>query len=225
MSDELQKLYGIGEIQAKKIRKALLKAGEIQADEIYSESALRRILLKSSIYDSLTSATKADLKYKPDKEIPRKIIAILEKAIHPDTRAVVAGSYRRKKAVSRDVDIVLPTSWDAFKRSIGSKVSFTPSFAQGESKISVFAKIKSTRVWTVKCDIFLTTPREFMFALLFATGSGRFNMIMRAQAKRKGLLLNQRGLWQGSVRVPGLQTDRDVFKALDMKYREPDQRL
>jgi DNA polymerase/3'-5' exonuclease PolX len=68
-----------------------------------------------------------------------------------------------------------------------------------------------------------------MFMLLYATGSGRFNIRMRATAKRLGYLLNQRGLYKkvsSTVlrRIP-VVSERALFKKLGMKYLAPNERL
>lgn len=77
-----------------------------------------------------------------------------------------------------------------------------------------------SRKVTVKCDIFLSRASEYVFALLFATGSGLFNVRMRAAAKRQGMILNQRGLFPSKP----LKTEEDIFAALGMRYVPPAER-
>ena len=215
------------------------------------DKPIRRQLKRKSVYPHLPEATKADLKYNPSRKIPHGIIHQTEMELNKywkGTRFDVAGSYRRKKPTSRDVDIVISiplnkTSvefWDELQKKLrGSrKLMFSKPYASGPDKISVImgfngnATVKGvTKKYKVniKLDLFFTPSNEYMFTLLYATGSGQYNMGMRAQAKRKGYLLNQRGLFlvidDGNilkrVRIPN---EKALFKKLEMKYKIPENR-
>lgn len=68
-------------------------------------------------------------------------------------------------------------------------------------------------------------------------GNDFFNRSMRLKAGHMGMRLNQRGLWKDvargpnrtrltqGVRVPGVETERDIFEKLEVPWREPWQRL
>lgn len=83
----------------------------------------------------------------------------------------------------------------------------------------------------VKLDVFWASPAERPYALFHYTGPRSYNIRTRAYAQRKGLLLNQYGLWQrggggqpplrrarGSTRV---RTERDVAELLGVTWRPP----
>ena len=55
---------------------------------------------------------------------------------------------------------------------------------------------------------------------LFLTGSQKFNIIVRGEAKRQGYKLNQYGLWQGDERIAG-KSEEQIFDALGLKYVRP----
>jgi DNA polymerase/3'-5' exonuclease PolX len=67
-----------------------------------------------------------------------------------------------------------------------------------------------------------------MFTVFYATGSGHFNMRMRMMCKRRGMLLNQFGLYklvgEKRVLVPGIHTEAQLFAAIGSKPRTPTQR-
>ena len=241
--DKLTKIYGIGPALAKD----LVKDYNLDLDK-----PIRRQLKRKSVYPHLPEATKADLKYNPSRKIPRGIIHQVEMELNKywkGTRFDVAGSYRRKKPTSRDVDIVIcipetKTStqfWDALQLKLrGSRsLIFSKPYASGPDKISVImgfhgkATVRGvTKKYKVniKLDLFFTHSNEYMFTLLYGTGSGNFNMIMRAQAKRKGYLLNQRGLFivvdkAGDIlKRVRIRNEKDLFKKLNMKYKLPEDR-
>jgi DNA polymerase (family 10) len=62
--------------------------------------------------------------------------------------------------------------------------------------------------------------------MLYFTGPARFNILMRIKAKRRGLKLNEYGLWrEDGTLTPGLKTERDIFAALNVPYKEPQERI
>lgn len=71
----------------------------------------------------------------------------------------------------------------------------------------------------------LGSSREASFgsALLYFTGSKETNITMRKIAIRKGLKLNEYGVYRGEERVAG-KTEEEVFRSLGMQYIEPELR-
>jgi DNA polymerase/3'-5' exonuclease PolX len=66
-------------------------------------------------------------------------------------------------------------------------------------------------------------PHEWPFALLYFTGSGTFNERQRLVAKKMGYSLSEHGLKDVDTKeyVPGLTSEKDIFKFLDMTYLVP----
>jgi len=60
---------------------------------------------------------------------------------------------------------------------------------------------------------------------LFLTGPQEFNIIMRGRAKRKGMILNQKGLYNRETRewIAG-ENEEEIFNALGLEYKEPELR-
>ena len=79
-----------------------------------------------------------------------------------------------------------------------------------------------------RIDIMYTTPYEYPFAILYFTGSGDFNQLMRKEVNKKGLTMNEYGIKDS---VTGVSVDnvfvveKDIFEFLEMDYVEPWQRL
>jgi DNA polymerase (family 10) len=123
--------------------------------------------------------------------------------------AVVCGSIRRRKATVGDLDIV---------------VAPINEMALREACINMFKR--DTKVGNYKgIDIQLTPCIQFDMgaALLYATGSGEFNMYMRGVAKAKGLLLNRSGLWnRDKSKLVASSTEEAIFEALRLNFIEPE---
>lgn len=47
---------------------------------------------------------------------------------------------------------------------------------------------------------------------------------MRMKAKKRGLKLNQYGIWKGEKPVLQSEDERDFFKFLDVRYHKPEER-
>lgn len=119
----------------------------------------------------------------------------------------IAGSLRRALPKVGDVDIVIcgkPAKlWKVIKFHGDAKASFMYN--------------------GVPINIVFTNRESYGAALLYLTGSKNFNIIMRSKAKKKGGLLNEYGLYDGSRKIAG-KTEEEIFKELDMEFVEPEDR-
>jgi DNA polymerase/3'-5' exonuclease PolX len=238
--DKLTKIYGIGP----KLAEQYLKEG-INGVKLDKDKPMRAQLKKKKIFPHLPAATQADLRWNPSRRIPHTTIKKIDhefKKRLPGVRHQIAGSYRRKKPYSRDIDLIIsaPSNrttakhWESFLKRMkkSDSVKFVEVFAQGEDKVSTILRYQDSRGSKrtfIKVDVFFTDPKEYMFMLLYATGSGSFNVRMRAVAKRKGYLLNQRGLYKKVSetilkRIP-VKNEKHLFDILKIKYLEPEKRL
>lgn len=228
--EKLTALYGIGP----KLAEDIIKNG-INGVKIDTDKPIRAQLKK--VAKHLPDATRADLKYNPTRKIPHETIAKIDKLLKEHLLGFkfdIAGSYRRNKPFSRDIDIIVsaPSTkttaehWQDFLSRVPKKIKFLEPYAQGIDKVSTMLKFNG---YTCKVDVFFTDPREYMYMLLYATGSGIFNIRMRATAKRLGYLLNQRGLYKKIsptlLRRIFIKNEKALFKKLKMRYLEPNERL
>lgn len=201
----------------------------------------------------------ADILFQPLRRISRDLIKIVEEEFKRTNKGIrfdIAGSYRRGKPTSGDLDIVVSArstdkrdTWERFTKNNNKKsrrVRIMNPIAGHDDKITVLfricipariditnflepyhnkSKIQKNRYAYIKADVFLTRPEEYVFALLFVTGSGRFNVLMRRQAKLRGYKLNQYGLFQiSNGKSVHVKNEKDLFKLLGMRYRQPHER-
>src|SRR5256885_8653591 len=108
-------------------------------------------------------------------------------AAHSDSlRAEVAGSYRRRREIVRDVDLVVATKKPAAVTEFFIKHPLVESIiAQGPTKTSV--RLRSG----IQCDLRVVSPAEYPFALNYFTGSKEHNIEMRSRALERGWTLNE----------------------------------
>lgn len=89
-------------------------------------------------------------------------------------------------------------------------------------------------VWR-RIDLLLVPETEYGAALIYFTGNDIFNRSIRLLASRKGMRLNQRGLYKDAIRGSRRQkvaegellegrSEKRIFKILGVQWREPSQR-
>ena len=202
--ENLLSINGIGESLALK----LVKQGITCKKDLY----------KKEIFESLPIATRHHLYYKP-KLIPLdEGIKIINKLKTYFPKLQYAGSFRRKVDVSGDLDIIIFITKDQFIKTIDDNFKI---YAIGDSKSSL---IYIGYDYNVKVDFFFSKKEYLPTMLLYLTGSGKFNIVMRKKAKELGYVLNQYGLYKQGVRQK-TKTEKDIFKILNMEYKKPEERI
>jgi DNA polymerase/3'-5' exonuclease PolX len=236
----LAQLPGIGE-------KTAARYVDLVPPGVKTVASLRKALcaLPTDAFARLPIATRMDLRYSPKHRVPRETITLIDREFHKYARGIkfdIGGSYRRGKSVSGDLDIVISrgrnaaekpmAAWERFRSQVNrgsSLIHILDPFAGNQDKLTVYIRVPGMHV---KADIFLAYPEEYIFALLFVTGSGKFNVRMRRVASMKGYLLNQRGLYRkadnngsGILEPVKVKNEKEIFKILNMKYRTPSERV
>lgn len=215
--DELANIHGLGRAKAE----ALVKLGVKSVKDLTRKN--------SAFYEDLPIETKIWLKYKPLNRIPRAYIEQVEKALLPLLKKykwVIAGSYRRGKPYSSDIDLIVapkrsnsrPVELDNILQCLSSMGPIP--YASGPDKVSTLINWQGVYL---KMDIMKTVSSEYPYFLLYLTGSKEHNIAMRKAAKAHGMLLNQRGLFRGITTIPA-KNEQQIFRLLDMPYKAPENR-
>ena len=120
------------------------------------------------------------------------------------------------------------------KKMSGGLDAATDSAAAPSSGFPEASTETTARPWR-RIDFLFTAHESIGAALLYFTGDEIFNRSMRLLANKKGMRLNQRGLYKDVIRGPrrSRQTDgskvegfdeRKIFAALGVPWREPTER-
>ena len=74
-------------------------------------------------------------------------------------------------------------------------------------------------------NIFVTSTESYGACMYQMTGPTKYNLMMRMCAKKRGFKLNEYGLYN---RVSGEyiagRTEEDIFQALNLSYKSPENR-
>ncbi|KAL2113587.1 hypothetical protein VUR80DRAFT_3275 [Thermomyces stellatus] len=178
-----------------------------------------------------------------------EIVRAAAAKIDDKVEVIIGGSYRRGAESSGDIDFVLT------KKGTSSTEELTPFLARLARDLEdagiLVATLAASRVrsdgsklhgccvlpppgpstWR-RVDFLLVPESEVGAALLYFTGNDIFNRSMRLLASKKGMRLNQRGLYEGVARSPGREKvsegrlvegrdERRIFEVLGVKWREP----
>lgn len=142
------------------------------------------------------------------------------------SRIEIAGSIRRKRPYVNDIDIVLIlANQGAFLNAIRDL---------GVIKSGAGKLIRLDMKNGVGVDFYIATPETWATLLLIRTGSKDHNIKLCVQARRQGMILHAdgRGLVRPKVEEPRpkddepvkCDTEEDIFKALGLPYKKPEER-
>ena len=133
----------------------------------------------------------------------------------------IAGSYRREEPSSNDIDLLVEARPDLnMDGLINLLQSILPAtLAQGPTKFMGMIHIDKDHN-AHRIDIRLIEGKSYPAALMYFTGSQRFNILMRQRAIDLGMTLNEYGLFRGNVALP-VTSEGDIFTHLRVVYLEP----
>lgn len=133
-------------------------------------------------------------------------------------RVAEAGSLRRRKETVRDIDIlVVSEKPEAVMEAFTSLGPVADVVAKGPSKATI-------RTGTgVQVDCRVVGEDSFGAALFYFTGSKSFNVRLRSMAVKKGLKINEYGIYRGKRKLGG-RTEEEIFSLLKMQNVDPELR-
>lgn len=226
----LEPLLGMGPKNVITYAKKLTDAGW--------DAKSRKSLL--SYADILPIATVYDLRYAPQR-IPRTFIDRIKLPF----KHFFGGSYSRGQPNSGDIDLMVPNTVKIEEiaeelRPYGELI--LPPYYSGDTICATMLLFSTTDTKSrapliidgveidpdgrghhpAKIDIYFIPEDEWVPAKLYLTGSGKFNILMRAAAKKHGYLLNQHGLYKCDTnKLISTPREEDIFATIGKKWVPP----
>ena len=152
-------------------------------------------------------------------------------AAHSDALQVdLAGSYRRRKEIVHDLDLLVATKKpESLTKFFVSHPLVESIIAQGPTKSSV--RLRSG----VQCDLRVVSTMEYPFALAYFTGNKEHNIELRRRALQRGWTLNEYRFAPLPVdpkakkkkpvkKIPTVHDEADVYRAVDLDFIPPELR-
>jgi len=162
------------------------------------------------------------------ERIPRKEMehhrTILEKII-PEMEIV--GSYRRGAETSGDIDVLIKGNLNLYVSMLQECGYIIEILALGPHKCMAISQVNGK---ARRLDLLVTPDEEYAYAMLYFTGSDKFNVTFRQHALNMGYTLNEHRLElidkESKVsKVPYMKTEKDIFEFLGLRYIEPSKRI
>jgi DNA polymerase IV len=189
------------------------------------------------------------------QRIPRKEVeahgAFVQKAVQAVDRhmqVIIGGSYRRGAVTCGDVDCLITKPGASLEQirtvMLGLVVPrlFNSGFLQASlatashqegSKWHGASALPGTNLWR-RIDLLFVPDAEIGAALIYFTGNDMFNRSMRLLARKKGMCLNQKGLYADVLRRQQVKLnagrliegrdERRIFALLEVPWRPPEHR-
>jgi len=131
-------------------------------------------------------------------------------------RILPCGSLRRAKETIGDIDILVTSNKP---KTIMDTFTELPQvervLAKGGTKSSVLLKNG------MQADVRVVEPESFGAAVYYFTGSKQHNIQIRELGIKKGLKINEYGVFKGDKRIGGSE-EKDVFKAVGLPFIPPE---
>jgi DNA polymerase/3'-5' exonuclease PolX len=135
----------------------------------------------------------------------------------------IAGSYRRQEESSGDIDVLVQEMPQLNMAGLVALLQhiLPANLALGPTKYMGIVRL-SEQYNGHRIDIRLVEPSAYAAALMYFTGSQRFNILMRNRAISFGLTLNEYGLFDNQGRaLSGITSEEAIFQTLRVQYLAP----
>ncbi len=221
---ELTRLRGLGPKRARMLRKQLgirslaglehaLRTHRVRTLRGFGEKTEAKLLHELGIHQTgdrrMLRATAA--------QYAEPLAAFLRKGAGVE-KVEIAGSFRRRAETVGDLDILTTSRSKApvVRRFLGYP-EVVEVLSQGEGGASV--RLRSG----LRVDLRVLDPESFGAGLYYFTGSKAHNIAVRRLAQRRGLKLNEYGVFRSSRRIAG-KSEEGVARVLGLRWIPPELR-
>ena len=242
---ELEEIIGIGPAEAKNLLVNHKIASVDALKKAYATGKIKlndKILLGLKYYGIVQGAI-------PRAEVTAtgEYLQKIAYTVDPKLEVVICGSYRRGKPTSGDIDVLVyhpdaKTKEEVLNPQAHGLLSYLEEFIDTleisgfildhmtdknyRMKYMGFSKYKKNPVRRI--DIRWFPYNSYHTATLYFTGPYELNTTMRTEAKKRGMILNEYGLYKingNATKTPfKITSEKDVFDKLGMTYLTPEER-
>ncbi len=136
----------------------------------------------------------------------------------PVDKIEICGSIRRMKETIGDIDILVTSRESEKVMEVFSNLPVVKEvLVRGETKTSVITEED------IQVDVRVVEPEFFGAAIQYFTGSKQHNVKLRELAIKKGLKINEYGIFKGEKRMGG-EKEEDVYSLLGLPWIPPEMR-
>ena len=149
--------------------------------------------------------------------VAEEIISELKKN-SPVEKIEATGSLRRFRETVGDIDILVVSKNSEKVMDVFTGLAMVREvLAKGPTRSSVLT------TYGIQVDLRVVKPDQFGAALHYFTGSKNHNIAIRELGVKKGLKINEYGIFSGKKKIGG-EEEIDVFKSVGLPYIPPELR-
>lgn len=131
----------------------------------------------------------------------------------------VAGSYRRYKEMSKDLDYIISTDHPtSVQQSLLKMPNIVKQVAVGQTKVSLELAYDDE---TIGVDFRLIEPAAFYHTLQHFTGSKNHNIRIRQLAKEQDEKVSEYGIEQNNGEIIQYQSEKEIYEHFGVNWIEP----
>lgn len=221
---ELLKIENLGPMRVQKLYKKLklkniqdlkkaLKKGKIQKIKGFGEKTAKKI--QQGIDNEAAYSKRLPLI--DAMPISDSLLTYLKKSKTVD-KLICAGSFRRRKETVGDLDILITANDKQVAMDHFIKFDeISEILSQGTTRASV--RLHSG----IHVDLRIVAPHSYGAALIYFTGSKAHNIHLRGMAIKKGLKINEYGVFKNEYRLQA-ETETEVYQKIGLEFIEPELR-
>jgi DNA polymerase (family 10) len=189
------------------------KAGKLQTLAGFGPKIEKAVLDAVSRHVS----TERRMKLSTAEEIAAPLVDYL-KALPGVSQVVVAGSFRRRRETVGDLDLLATCrrGTPVIERFCDYR-DVAEIVSKGTTRSTV--KFRSG----LQVDLRVVPEASYGAALVYFTGSKAHNISLRMLGIRKGLKINEYGVFRGKAQIAG-RTEKEVYAEIDLPYIPPELR-
>lgn len=193
------------------------QAGRIRELPGFGEKTEHMILEALAAHASQKSSMARRFSIAVATQYAEALLAHLRRAPGVD-KAVVAGSYRRRKETVGDLDILVTAqAGPPVMDHLLAYDEIADVLSHGDTRSSVVLNSG------IQVDVRVVGAESYGAALHYFTGSKPHNIAVRKLGQDRGLKINEYGVFKGEKRIAG-DTEESVFAAVDLPFIPPELR-
>jgi len=222
------KIQGLGPKKIKRISqemgirsvedlKEAAESGKIRDLPGFAKKTEQAIIEEIDRMERRNKAGKERLKLAVAAQIAGPLLEYLQ-GINSVKDIAIAGSYRRRRETVGDLDILVTCKKDSdiMDRFVGYE-DVEKVLAKGKTRSSVILR------QGLQVDLRVVPQVSYGAALLYFTGSKEHNIAVRKIAQKKGLKINEYGVFKEDKRIAG-KTEKQVYQEVELSYIQPELR-
>jgi len=227
MPGELGRLLEVAGLGPKRVQVLWKQLGITTLQELESAAKAGKIRMLPGFGEKTQSAILKDLgrvavaagrTLRPVADEAARLLLRHLGAVRGVTCLDVAGSFRRAKETVGDLDVL------AAGEDPGALIEAFVGY-DGVERVTAHGETKASAVLRsgLQVDLRVIPAESYGAALHYFTGSKAHNIAVRTLGVKKGLKINEYGIFRGSRRIGGAK-EEDVFRAVGLPFIPPELR-